>query len=157
MLLPPHERELFFKLHRALVFFVNQRLKVILNKVASPEEFAALSPEVRVKFRDALNANLDLIESFAAENPAHRSDEELDIVRSWRHLVSRASTSVVQLQKLPTITAINLTTIYIDDNLYTCPNWIKLLLPWPTRLVAELSFVSPGARHRCRTSLAISR
>ena len=30
---------------------------------------------------------LDLIESFVDENPAHLSDDELDIVRSWRHLV----------------------------------------------------------------------
>ncbi len=88
MLLPPHELELFFKLHRALMFFVNQRLKVIPDKIASPEEFAALSPQVRLKVRDALNANLALIESFADENPAHLSDDELGIVRSWRHLVA---------------------------------------------------------------------
>lgn len=87
MLLPPHELELFFKLHRALMFFVNQRLKVIPAKLASPEEFAALSPEVQLKVRDTLNTNLDLIESFADENPANLSDDELDIVRSWRHLV----------------------------------------------------------------------
>jgi Domain of unknown function (DUF6398) len=88
MLLPQHELELFFKLHRALMFFVNQRLKVIPDKIATSEEFAALSPEVRLKVRDALNANLDLIESFTAENPAHLSDDELDIVCSWRHLVT---------------------------------------------------------------------
>ena len=88
MLLPPHELELFFKLHRALMFFVNQRLKVIPDKIASPEEFDALSPQVRLKVRDALNANLALIESFADENPAHLSGDELDIVRSWRHLVT---------------------------------------------------------------------
>lgn len=87
MLLPPRELELFFKLHRTLMFFVNQRLNVILDTLATPDEFAALSPEVRLKVRDALNANLDLIESFADENPAHLSDDELDIVRSWRHLV----------------------------------------------------------------------
>lgn len=87
MLLPPHELELFFKLHRALMFFVNQRLKVIPNKVATPQEFAALSPVVRLKVRDALNAHLDLIESFVAENPDNLSDDDLDIVRSWRHLV----------------------------------------------------------------------
>ena len=87
MLLEPQDVELFFRLHRALMFFVNQRLKVIPNKLATPEEFAALSPEVRVKVRDALNANLDLIESFVDENPAHLSDDDLDIVRSWRHLV----------------------------------------------------------------------
>jgi Domain of unknown function (DUF6398) len=88
MLLPPHELELFFRLHRALMFFVNQRLKVLPDKLASPEDFAALSPGVRLKVRDALTANLELIESFVAENPARLSDDELDIVRSWRHLVA---------------------------------------------------------------------
>jgi hypothetical protein len=88
MLLEPQDVELFFRLHRALMFFVNQRLKVIPNEIATPEEFAALSSEVRLKVRDALNANLDLIESFVAENPAHLSDDELDIVRSWRHLIT---------------------------------------------------------------------
>ncbi|MCX7422304.1 MAG: DUF6398 domain-containing protein [Planctomycetia bacterium] len=88
MLLELQDVELFFRLHRTLMFFVNQRLKVISNKVATAEEFSALSPEVRVQVRDALNANLDLIESFVDENPAHFSDDELDIVRSWRDLVT---------------------------------------------------------------------
>jgi hypothetical protein len=88
MLLPPDELELFFRLHRAVMFFVNQRLNVIPNKVATPAEFAALSPEVRLKVREALNANLDLIESFADENPAHFTEDELEIVRSWGHLVT---------------------------------------------------------------------
>ena len=61
MLLESHEVELFFRLHRELMFFVNQRLKVIPNKVATPEEFAALSPEVRFKVREAFNDNLGLI------------------------------------------------------------------------------------------------
>ena len=88
MLLEPQDVELFFRLHRTLMFFVNQRLKVVPDKLATPDEFAALSPQVRLKVRDALNAHLDLIESFVDENPAHLSDDELDIVRSWRHLVT---------------------------------------------------------------------
>src|ERR1700693_5633770 len=88
MLLEPQDVELFFRLHRTLMFFVNQRLKVIPDTLATPEEFAALSPEVRLKVRDALNAKRDLIESFVDENPAHLSEDELDIVRSWRHLVA---------------------------------------------------------------------
>jgi hypothetical protein len=88
MLLEPQDVELFFRLHRTLMFFVNQRLKVIPDKIASAEEFAALSPEVRLKVRDTLNAHLDLIQLFVDENPAHLSDDELDIVRSWRHLVA---------------------------------------------------------------------
>ena len=87
MLLPLHELELFFRLHRTLMFFVNQRLQVIPNKINTPEEFSVLSPEVRIKVRDALNANLELIESFVAENPAHLTEDELDIVGAWRHLV----------------------------------------------------------------------
>ena len=87
MLLNPNELGLFFRLHRTHMFFVNKRLKVIPDQVSTPEEFAALSPEVRLRVRDAFLDNLDLIESFAAENPAHLSEDELDIVRSWRHLV----------------------------------------------------------------------
>src|SRR3984893_17448184 len=88
MLLEPQDVELFFRLHRTLMFFVNQRLKVIPNGIASPEEFAALSPEVRLKVRDAMTANVELIQSFVDDNPAHLSEDELDIVRSWRHLVA---------------------------------------------------------------------
>ena len=46
MLLAPDEAELFFKLHRSLMFFVNERLGVAPD-VASPEQFSALSPDTR--------------------------------------------------------------------------------------------------------------
>ena len=87
MLLTPQDAGLFFKLRRALMFFVNQRLKVIPDEVASPDEFSSLSPEVRLKVRDALLGHTDLIQSFVDKNPACLSDDELDIVRSWQHLV----------------------------------------------------------------------
>ena len=88
MLLAPHELAQFFKLHNALMFFANQRLNVLPNKIATPKEFAVLPPNDRILVRDALNNNLTLIESFVTENPAHLTDDELDIVRSWRHLVA---------------------------------------------------------------------
>jgi hypothetical protein len=87
MLLEPQDVELFFKLHRALMFFVNQRFKVIPGDVASPDEFSSLSPQVRLKVRDAFLQHTDLIQSFVDENPAHLTSDELDIVRSWQHLV----------------------------------------------------------------------
>jgi hypothetical protein len=87
MLLEPKELDLFFRLHRALMFFVNQRLAVIPDKVTTPGEFAELPAEVRVKVRDALKARVELIESFVAENPARLTDDELGMLRSWRHLV----------------------------------------------------------------------
>jgi hypothetical protein len=87
MLLSPQDAERFFKLHRALMFFLNQRLKVLPDDVTSPDAFSSLSPEVRLKVRDAFLAHTDLIEAFAEENPAQLTADELDIVRSWRHLV----------------------------------------------------------------------
>jgi hypothetical protein len=87
MLLEPEDVELFFKLHRALMFFVNQRLKVLPNDVASPNEFSSLAPELRLKVRDAFLGHTDLIQAFVDENPARLTSDELDIVGSWRHLV----------------------------------------------------------------------
>lgn len=87
MLLTPQDVQLLFKLHRALMFFVNQRLKVLSDDVASPNAFSSLPPQVRLKVRDAFLGHTDLIQAFVDENPAHLSDDELDIVRSWQHLV----------------------------------------------------------------------
>ncbi len=83
MLLTPQDAELFFKLHRSLMWFVNERQQIIPN-VAAPEQFAALSPEVRVHVREALLERLDLIEIYVAANPHHLTEEELDVVYSWR-------------------------------------------------------------------------
>src|SRR5688572_3582887 len=88
MLLNPQDVKLVFRLHRTLMFFVNQRLTVLPNALATPEEFAALAPQLRLKVRDALREHTDLIQSFVEENPAHLPDEELGIVGSWRHLVA---------------------------------------------------------------------
>jgi hypothetical protein len=87
MLLEPQDVELFFKLHRALMFFVNQRLQVLPDDIASPDEFSSLSPQVRLKVRDAFLSHTDLIHQFVDENPAHLTSDELDIVRTWQHLV----------------------------------------------------------------------
>jgi hypothetical protein len=71
MLLTPQDAEQFFKLHQALMFFVNQRLKVLPDDLASAKELAALPPSVLIKVRDALVTHTDLIQSFVDENPAH--------------------------------------------------------------------------------------
>ncbi len=88
MLLSPPELHMFFKLHRTLMLFVNQRLRVLHSDLATPEEFAVLSPETRLKVRDAFVGNPELIKSFVDQNPAHLPDQELDIVLSWQHQVA---------------------------------------------------------------------
>ena len=50
MLLEPQDVELFFKLHRALMFFVNQRLKVILRATPPiPVQLAAVYPHKKLQ------------------------------------------------------------------------------------------------------------
>jgi len=88
MLLEPGDVQQFFRLHRTLMFFVNQRLKVIPDPLPTPEAFAALLPGARLAVRDAWLANPDLTESFVTTNPAQLPETELGIVRSWRHLVA---------------------------------------------------------------------
>ena len=81
------EYELFFKLQRALFCFVNQRLKVIPRKIVTPRAIGELPPEERVQIRDALSDHRELIDTFVHENPSHLPQVELEIVRSWQHMV----------------------------------------------------------------------
>ncbi len=87
MLLSRDDAELFFKLHRSLMCFVNERLQIIPD-IGSPDEFSALPPEMRLKVRDAFIDETDLIEVFVDANPFDLSGEELEVVHSWRHLVA---------------------------------------------------------------------
>lgn len=70
------------------MFFVNQRLRAIPDDPSTPEQFSSLPPQVRLKVRDAWLNQTDLIDAFVAENPAHFSEDELEIVRSWRQFVT---------------------------------------------------------------------
>src|SRR4051794_9669488 len=88
MQLPLEDVEQFFRLHRSLMFFVNRRLKVIDKKVATPEKYSGLPHETRVEVHKALLEHTDLIDAFADENPFEFSDVDLEIVRSWKNLVS---------------------------------------------------------------------
>ena len=87
MLLEPEDVEQFFKLHRALMFYVNKRLQAVPERPTNPDEFSSLSPETCLKVRDAFLNHTDLIQAFVDENSACLSADELTIVRSWQHLV----------------------------------------------------------------------
>ena len=87
MILDPDDCERFFKLHKALTLFVNQRLK-IAKPPAKSKGIVALPPDHRLKVRDALVEHLDLIDAFVEENPYKLDPDELDIVRSWKDLVA---------------------------------------------------------------------
>ncbi len=98
MRLPLADVDLFFRLHRSLMFFVNRRLKVIGRKVATPEVYSGLSPETRLEVHQALLEHIELIDAFADENPFRSPDDALEIVRSWKHLVTGTFYAFRQLQ-----------------------------------------------------------
>jgi hypothetical protein len=88
MMLDADDCKRFFKLQKALMLFVNQRLKIVKPPAKSEKMIVALPPDDRLKARDALVEHLDLINAFAEENPYKLDSEELDIVRSWKDLVA---------------------------------------------------------------------
>src|SRR5262249_36431577 len=90
--------DLFFSLHRCLMFFVNQRLNVLDEKVATPEAYSGLPAKTRIKVHQALVDHRDLIDAFADENPFHFDEADLEIVRSWKHLVTGRFYAFRQLQ-----------------------------------------------------------
>ena len=75
MLLPPEDVALYFKLHRSLMHFVNQRLAVVPG-ISSADEFATLPLETRLELRNAFLDHVDLIGAFVDQNPANLDDDE---------------------------------------------------------------------------------
>jgi hypothetical protein len=91
--------DLFFRLHRGLRFYVDQKLKVLDKKVATLEQYSGLPPEARLKVHQALLEHTELIDAFADEDPFRFPKEDLEIVRSWKHLVAGTFYAFRQLQK----------------------------------------------------------
>src|SRR2546427_3581923 len=86
-LLNQDEAELFFKLHSSLMCFVNERLEIVPG-IRNPSEFRSLSADSRLKARNALLDNMNLLDMFVDLNPFEFSGEELNIVLSWKHQVA---------------------------------------------------------------------
>jgi hypothetical protein len=99
MALPLEEVKLFFRLHRTLMWLVNRRLQVLDQEAATPDDFSGLPAETRIKVHEALLGHRELIDAFADENPFQFSEEDLAIVRSWKHLVTGRFYAFRQLAK----------------------------------------------------------
>lgn len=88
MELPFEDADLFCRLHRSLMFFVNQRLRAINDKPASPEDYSHLPLPTRLKVHKAFLKHPELIDAFVAENPFGLDESELEIVGAWKHFVA---------------------------------------------------------------------
>lgn len=81
------EGMLFYKLYAALCSYANSKLKFVPGDFSDPDQFTSLPLETRVKIRDAVYAQPELIDQFVHENPSQLTAEELAIVAGWQHAV----------------------------------------------------------------------
>src|SRR6266567_2828489 len=91
MTLSTEDATQFFRLMWGLQFFVSQQ-RQLLPDVKSLEEFITLPTTAKVKTRDALWENPDLIDAYVDKNPDGLSVEELDIIRKWKRFVAEKFT-----------------------------------------------------------------
>ena len=86
MNLSPEDAKLYFKLMWSLLYFIN-RQRGILKDISTPEQFASLPSEKKLKVRNALWDNPKLIDAYLQENPEGLSNAELEIVRKWKGFI----------------------------------------------------------------------
>jgi hypothetical protein len=84
MRLPASEVALFYKLHPALLLYVNQQLSLARHVTTIPQ-LLAMPEEERYALRSAFYEQRSLLDSFIQENPQGFSAEELTLVESWKH------------------------------------------------------------------------
>ena len=106
MKLSEEDVELFYKLHPALLFYTNQQ-KGVVGDVTTVEDFMELPIEEKIKVREILYKHPKLIDSFVRENPFNFSQEELEIVKSWKNFIKDEFYLFRYLKKYA---------IFLDDN-----------------------------------------
>jgi hypothetical protein len=89
MKLTDADADLYFELMWALQWYANQKFRLLSGASGlTIAEYSNLPSEDKVKVRDQLFKQLDIIDAFVQENPCKLSTEQLAIVQSWKHLVS---------------------------------------------------------------------
>jgi hypothetical protein len=83
MKLSKQDADLFFKLMWSLQNYVNQRLE-ILSEVVTVNGYQKLSSSEKLKVREKLYENIELIDAYLEENPQNFSEAELKIIESWK-------------------------------------------------------------------------
>jgi hypothetical protein len=84
MVLPYHDGKHFIKLYHLLLFYINDKYRVLEN-LHHPDDFFKLSPDDILKLKDKLYDAPNQIDSFVRDNPANLASEDLKIISSWRH------------------------------------------------------------------------
>jgi hypothetical protein len=89
---------LFYKLHPALLWYVNEKRNVLKKSFENPESLRLSGLANISKIQETLWKNADLIDVFVRDDPFHFSKKEMDIVASWKHFI-RGRFFVMRLSK----------------------------------------------------------
>ena len=87
MKLSKQDADLFFELMWALQYFVNQKLR-LLSTIKTLEEYIACSTEEKMKVRQALYEQPELIDAFIDENPRQFSEDKLEVLKRWKQYIA---------------------------------------------------------------------
>ena len=97
MVLSEQDRRLFYKIHPAVLTFVNQQ-KHILKDVQTVVALRKQPLNSLIELSDVLWNEPELLEHFVAKNPFKFKTSELDIVSSWKHSLKGSFTIVRYLK-----------------------------------------------------------
>lgn len=97
MKLSEKDAKLFFQLMWALQFFVNQKVKIL--PINTLDDYLAAPTDQKVKVRETVYENIDLIDSFVRENPQNFSSNHLDIISKWKQFIRGSFFIERQLKK----------------------------------------------------------
>lgn len=85
MKLSKEDANLFYRLMWALMFYTNQKYPVI--KELKEPMFKNRPPAEIIGLNEKLFSHPELIDSFADENPFSFTQEELEIIKSWKNFI----------------------------------------------------------------------
>ncbi|MEA3337684.1 MAG: hypothetical protein U9R25_17440, partial [Chloroflexota bacterium] len=86
MKLSTQDADLFYGLMWSLLNYANLKLGIFPD-IATGDEYNNLPPSQKLSVRDALYDNIELVDAYLEENPQELSQEEREIVRSWKKFV----------------------------------------------------------------------
>lgn len=86
MTLSKEDLTVFYTLYPSLMLYANQKFKV-LRGVKSIDAMISLPAQQKLKIRNTLFRNEQIIDEFVQQNPFGFKEEHLQIVSSWKHRV----------------------------------------------------------------------
>ncbi|MBN2011193.1 hypothetical protein JW960_17750 [candidate division KSB1 bacterium] len=98
MILPKQDFELLFQLHHSLFVFANVQFQIVEN-IDTINKFMKLDMIDKVKVRNSIYENIDILKDFYKENPFNFAERDLKIVLDWKYFIKDRFIAFKQMKK----------------------------------------------------------